>query len=358
MKKFTLYLILVILWVGSTAATPVIFIDPDYSGQGKGTIEAPFSKINTVQSNVIYLFRSGTVYRGSFTIGSVWGVTFSHYDVGPKPVILVPAGAEGFRFNSFASDILIQGLDITGENNAAGPLIHFRGYGTGNTIKGCDIHGGTYCIRAMSLLSPPNDYNSGLTLVNNIIYNSKDDAVYLYKIHGLNLYSNVIYNVNMYWKPHTTSQKTAAGDGCQLNLCDRIRVEGNIIDRSATGNKFCIIFTGTAGSNGTPPVQDNYIVINNNKFVLPLRTSEGGAGLYFGDLPAQTVVEFTFNEVRGEMCGIKYTTLGTFYSNGNTFYNLSFGIELQRTQAKGVSTSDAFAGMDRRRWATANVDIN
>jgi len=357
--------LLLLISVSIFAAKPVIYIDPSFTGQSDGSQSKPFKSVTVIQSNVDYLQLCGTVFEGSYTIGSVFNVTFGSYGSGPKPIVLCRSGQEAFRFNSFASGILIQGMEITAVNDAGGALIHFRGYGTGNTIRGCVIHGGTFCIRVRSLSTIPEQvYNSGVTIEHNMIFDSKDDLIYGYRIRNLAIRQNLIYNANRQWRAPETPNNTAPGDAIQLIGCEHLEITDNDIFRAQyhgpefstpencveTGNKFCIIFTGSKD------IPKNTILISGNRFTMPKKTSQGGAGLYFGDLNAGCVTDFDFNTIVGDLCAIKYTTQGTFKSNGN-IYRASFGIEVQQPSAKGYSESDEFRNIPANMRATSNVKI-
>lgn len=175
-----------------------------------------------------------------------------------------------------------------------------------------------------------------------------NDGIYMYCPSILTITTTYIHDVNKSWIAPETSQTIASGDGIQLILVDRLIMRYCTIDRRATGNKFCGIITGTAGSNNTPSISDNYLIIDNNKFYAAIKTSQGGAGWYFADFPSGTVVDFNFNTVVGDMKAIVWASAGTFYSNGNTYEGISesqpmpIAIELQRTYAKGISQDDIY----------------
>ena len=258
----------------------------------------------------------------------------------------------GYSLNGVTHGITFRDQEITGGNIG----VQVRSEGSDIRFENMKMGNSTYAVWARPTSA---GYLHNVNFDNCVIHNTKDDGIYVYKCHVLTLENSLIHKVNMNWKAPETDQKVAAGDGVQLILCDRITVEGNTIDRRATGNKFCMIFSGTAGSQNTPKVPDNFIRINNNKFFMPIRTGQGGAGLYFYDLPAEFVTEFTFNEVIGDLAGIKYTCLGTFYSNGNTYDgkpgSMPIAIELQKTAAKGYSVSDHFVNCTRK--TTSNVQF-
>lgn len=324
-----------------------VYIDPGNIGTGIGTIDRPFNTAPAIVSDTEYLFKAGTVYSGSFNMGQLNNVTFSSYGEGERAKIMpnVPGG-EVFRFNSQASNITISNLEITSVDSKANVVIHFRGYGENNTIKNCIIYGGTFLVRMRSLSAQPNDMNYNFTIDSNIIHDSFDDSIYLYKVIGVQMTNNIVYNVNMNWKPPTTSQKIAAGDGLQAILCSRLSIAYNNIDRSSTGNKFCIIISGTT------TVDDNYMVFNNNTFLLPKTTSEGGAGIYIS-AGLHLNIDFNFNTLIGDrnsttngLTGLWYQASGEgLMSSGNKYIHCSRGIShLNPSLTKAYSYDDLFQG--------------
>jgi len=115
----------------------------------------------------------------------------------------------------------------------------------------------------------------------------------------------------------------------------------NLFDRSDSGNKFCLIMSGT---NDVPA---NYILITNNTFKMPINTNQGGAGVYIYDMRTTTVVEFVFNDViqpgANGLNGLRFNSSGYLYSNGNLFQNCSYGFVLERpTTSTGESVSNTF----------------
>lgn len=246
----------------------------------------------------------------------------------------------GIGLTGLCYNILIQNIDISGSNIC----IQVRSGGTNLKIDGCTLHDATYGIWLRS--NQTTDFNNGVVVDRCRIYNCQNDGYYGYKMHRPVLTNSVIYRCNMLWKAPETDQKIASGDGVQWIIVDNPLIEGNIFDRSVTGNKFCFIISGTTD------VQPNVFVINNNTFRLPIKTGQGGAGLYIYDLKSNTNVEFAFNQVIGDMAGVKFNSLGTFYSNGNKYTGspgaMPIAIELQRATAKGISISDNFVNVARK----------
>lgn len=289
-----------------------------------------------IKSNTVYIIPDGVTLTGIINLTNVENVTIKAdnqaYIIG------------GINFNGHVSGCTLQNLDISGGNIC----IYVRSYGADNTIIRCTLHDCTYGIWLRSN-NDTYDYNSGFTVKYCRIYNTQNDGYYGYKMHSPKLLYSIIYRNNMLWKAPETDQKIASGDGVQWILVDNPVIDGNIFDRSATGNKFCLIISGTND------VRPNTWQISNNTFILPIKTGQGGAGIYIYDLKASTVVKFDFNTVTGAMAGIKFNSLGTFKSSGNEYKGLTIGIELQKKDAKGYSVSDSFVNCARK--TTANVIV-
>lgn len=289
-----------------------------------------------IKSNTVYTIPDGTTLTGILNIANVENVTIK----ADNQAYLIG----GINCTGSVSGLIIENLDISGYNLA----IQIRSYGENNTVEGCTLHDCTYGIWLRSM-NTTYTFNTNFTVERCRIFNTQNDGYYGYMMHSPKLISTVIYNNNLLWKAPETDQKIASGDGVQWALVDNPLIQFCTIDRSATGNKFCFIVAGTND------VQPNVWQISNNTFVLPLKTNEGGAGLYFGDLKANTIVEFDFNTVTGIMAGIKYTCLGTFKSTGNEFNGCIIAIEVQRKEAKGTSDQDSFTGCTHK--VTSNVKL-
>jgi len=340
-KLITLFLIISAFAVQS--AKPIIYIDPTNIAQGDGTLQNPLRSLpvtNSFESNFEYQFKAGTTYYGTFTMNRpVENLTIKWYGNGNRPIIngYGSSGSEGFRFNQSANSITIYGIAVT----SCDIPVHFRAKSDNVSILSCDFSNCTFAFRARSLQAAPNDYCSNFYFYGNRFSYSKDDLMYLYKVHKVSIINNTFDHANQNWKPPFTDQKIAAGDGAQLILCDQILIDRNNLWRNDTGNKFCIIISGSAGSNGTPTVANNYIKITRNNFKMPIKTSQGGSGLYFGDLPAGLAVDFENNTVEGDMTGVNIRTRGIFRSKNNN-YQCEPGINMQPNTIQYSSQGDTF----------------
>ena len=322
----------------------IIYIDPTYQGATQnGSKLHPFRAIPQLLSNNEYVIKAGTGLPGTFGVNNISGILISRYGEGDNPIL-----TGSVRCDNKVSGLRVEGLEIQ-----YSPIpINIRSYGGNIKISDCVLHDCDYSVRVRSL-NAANQIVSNVLVANNHCYNSKDDMMYLYKVSDLKISGNKIHHANQNWQPPSTDQKAAPGDGMQLILTNKVHITDNDIDRSDSGNKFCIIMSGTI------PIEGNYILIDNNTMRLPLKTNQGGAGVYIYDMPNDLALEFVFNELHGNMAGVKFNSNGTFYSNGNKYWGLSesepmpIGIELQRPNSSfGHSVSDWYQHCTRKTTNT------
>lgn len=340
-KLITLFLIISAFAVQS--AKPIIYIDPTNIAQGDGTLQNPLRSLpvtNSFESNFEYQFKTGTTYYGTFTMNRpVENLTIKWYGNGNRPRIVGTKGSEIFRFNQTATNLTIYGLQVTGGHIA----IRLRAKSTNVDILSCDLSNCTYSFYAYSLQAAPNDYCTDVYLYGNRFSYSQNDLMYLYKVHIVKIINNTFDHANQIWVAPLTDEDIASGDGAQLVLCDRVTIDKNTFDRRDTGNKFCLIFSGSAGSNGTPTINNNYIRITNNKFILPIKTTEGGGGVFFGDLPTGLAVDFENNTLTGNgiMTGVNIRTRGILRSRNNS-YQCEPGVYMYPNTIQYSSQGDTF----------------
>jgi hypothetical protein len=117
-----------------------------------------------------------------------------------------------------------------------------------------------------------------------------------------------IHNVNQMWLPDGQPQTIASGDGLMFNpFRGNYHYHNNIIDRSGTGNKFCII--GNPGDSNGGMVRG---LIENNYLYAPHNYPSGGNGLYFGNVDNATTSAHHHAVVRNNVIiGTKYNANGS-----------------------------------------------
>lgn len=301
-----------------------------------GLTQGTLNSTNFTSGNT-YLLPEGVTLTGQINLASVSDVTIKSQTKG----VLVGT----ISLTGTCNNIIIENLDISGYNI----IIYDRSAGDGLTIINCQLHDCIYGIWQNAKNAP--SYKSNILVQHSKIFNCKNDGWYSYGVHHITAIQDTIYNCNTLWVAPETDQKIASGDLIQWILTDNPTIVYCFLDRRTTGNKFCAIFSGT---NDVSP---NEWVINNNTFFQPRKTNGGGAGLYFYDLKANTIVEIAFNTITGTMTSIWVNSNGTFYSTGNTYENGAFGLFFQRPTTKGYSVDDSFINMPRNKWVSANVKL-
>lgn len=327
--KTILTTLLLLLYTATFAAD--VYIDPTNSKPNRnGTIDNPYATWQEIkwQSNNNYLFKAGTTFTGNYFMVRVpiSNVTISRYGRGQNPIIVNSGTGKTLDFTSDIQNLTIKHIEITSTNYASS-LINFSGSGANIVIQDCYLHKAQFTVRIRSLQG----YGfTNVKLLRNIFRDSKDDNVYIYGVTYLTVADNKFEKANQNWY-QGASQKVAAGDGLQIILSHNVEILRNFIDRSTTGNKFCLIMSGGGGT----------ILISNNIFLAPIQTSEGGAAVYLYDLP--TRVQFENNRVTGSLVGVVYQSAGVLYSERNTYTNNVRAISHMRPKTSQVySVGDTF----------------
>lgn len=253
--------------------TTVVYIDPTAEINGDGTSEA--TPLNNwppyLQANTAYLQKRGTVYTGS-TLQETQ--TADNY--------LIGAYGEGGRPDIASYRLIFDGDNVTVRDvklytcrlgNYPGTvadnhwlfnceLMIVGVWGSLNQchIVGCEIH----------------DSETELIWVQGAV----DQAGIG---NNITIAYNWLYNANMKWYEGATSAY-ADGDAIQVLAANgTIHIHNNFIDRSATGNKFCVIL-------GEPTSPVFSAIIEDNLFYPPKYTPEGGACVYIKAIMDSCVV--------------------------------------------------------------------
>lgn len=232
------------------------YIDPTNSGdpQQNGSIEHPYdswSKISWTDGTTYLQKRNTTANESQISIGA-HNVTMGAYGSGSRPKIACTSSGGG------AYAILIQqkrnftidNFEITAPN--AKSCIYAK-WITGNnttTVSNCHIHHTMFGLRVAGV--------DNFHILNTEISDIEFDGLYSEVLKGFEMGNCHIHHVNTAYFPGST-EYDAGGDGIQLeNGCDDFYIHDNIIDRSNSGWKFCIII----GSDG-----DDSGIIENNTLI-------------------------------------------------------------------------------------------
>ena len=242
------------LWDPSDNA---IHIDPENTSDNKkdGSKEHPFSSFSEVtwKDGKIYAIKRGTtLYSGTIMIKAN-GVTLASYGEGPRPVIISSSDAHAVSTNwEGGRDITIRDIEVYAPK--AQSCVIFRDRSKNVKLLNVKLHGAVWGLRALN-------YVDGIYVYNTEIFDTKDDGVFIKNSINIDIHHCHVHNVNQNWKPPSTPETIAGGDGIQFSECNHWRVRHNKIDRSDTGNKFCFI------SNN--PLQDDGI-FEYNELIGPL----------------------------------------------------------------------------------------
>ncbi len=240
-----------------------VYIDPTYNGTEEGTKDKPFNSWEdiVVETNTAYLIKSGTSLGTELRVeGS--NIYIGKYGPGERPVI--------------SQFLLIKGDHITIDS------INLVSYGNSQYAKAMDIAGADYVTIANSYITGKvgsYDYpyylvrgaGEHITFYNNIMSGAKEDGLYLGSSPYISFIRNWIYDTNM-----GGVDKAYGGDGIQLEYDSYYYAyfAGNIIDRSNTMSKFCLIL------NGEDLTHDVTCIYNT--FIAPKNGNSGAAVRWLG----------------------------------------------------------------------------
>lgn len=265
----------VTITITCVATASCIYIDPDSATNGAGTRNDPKNAIpNLFADGQVYLFKRGTAINrtSSFTI-SYDNVIFTSYGVGAQAAITA-TGNDSFDLFSIntPTGLVFSELEIC----TASPVVDMSNwidqlfYGNGGsgsyTVSHCYVH------HANSGGFAPDGFNNMNYLFNRVEY-MRYDGFYAQNNTGTcNIIGNHITKVAQYYFT-SPDPDDSPGDGIQLSYVKGATISHNYIDRSDTGNKFCII--SFAGDDDPQTITDNYLIC-------PDRTgdSDGSTGIY------------------------------------------------------------------------------
>ncbi|MFW5645412.1 MAG: right-handed parallel beta-helix repeat-containing protein, partial [Bacteroidota bacterium] len=238
----------------------VVYIDPSKSVNGSGTIDDPLNTWpSDLKAKTAYLQKRGTIYENDIEEQSGNYILVGAYGSGPRP--------------RFTGDVILTGEGaVVREINISDGLLKI-GKWPYTDVENCWVYD---CeIKAITV------FTSETKIIGNVIHNSGTDGIWTsgstfgnYN-RNIEIAYNHIYNVNMRWYPGAT-EKEAPGDGIQAEASGFIHIHHNIIDRSSTGSKFCII----VGHQDAAPLD---ALIEDNVMYSPLKTENGGAFIYLKD---------------------------------------------------------------------------
>ncbi len=310
--KLALSLLFVLITFASSPAQQSVYIDPTNKDDPSenGTLDHPYDSWNDVRfvNGRSYLQKCGTIDTIRAIEYNVDNLTFGSYGSGAKPKIFCQTKSGEHAFKGYSKDnITFRNLEIFTNGNGVS-CIYFNANCTGGVVDSCILHSASWGIRITS------GGNRNHLIQNTEIYDIKDDGIFVQDATDIEIANCYIHHVNQNWQPPNTPESSAAGDGIQFDRTTDWYVHHNLIDRSDSGNKFCIV-ANNENQDGC--------VLEHNVFIGPLKSQHGGACVYFGDGRNLIVRYNTFKET--ELTGLYYHAANVSIY-GNVFDNLETAI--------------------------------
>ncbi len=260
-------------------ATGCTFINTEATTNGTGTRNNPLNIVPSITANnTILLFKRGTaISRGTVYVNGITGFMAASYGEGALPVL--QSTTSFFRIYGGCHNPVIRDLEFTTPEPERSSPTHSPSTNQYYTNWGGSVyassHTGTlkveHCVmhhltNGITDVSPDNNDGENSSHKWNTIYDIAQEGIFCKLISGTTeLSCNKLERINLIWF-HDQTEQISSGDGIQTYQTHTTVVEHNYIDRTFTGNKFCIIVdtysTGTNGEgNATEPVSisSNYL---------------------------------------------------------------------------------------------------
>lgn len=317
----------------------IIYIDPTTTTPGDGHSPAtPLASWNDVsfQADTAYVQKRGTtdtittrieVNQENVLLGA-YGETAA-----ARPIIYDGSTNITYMLQVTANAVTVRELEIVSPRATSG--IHFAaGYWPSDgTVWDCSVHGvdqDNYLMWGVRV------FGERTRVLNSEIFYIGDDGIFVQYFPDIEIGYNRISRVNQKWFENPV-ESYASGDGIQFDSSDRFYIHHNVIDRSDTGNKFCII-VDPKGENATGGL------IENNRCT----TAKGRVPVFAGGAtPYHIVIRnnlFTYVDTDGTGVGIwSHATQPEIYNN--VFVNFQDGIALLNEEATAVVHHNTFYNM-------------
>jgi hypothetical protein len=224
-----------------------IHIDPTASDSKNedGSVEHPYNSFNDFKfvANSTYALKRGTTISTDFININVDGVTLCSYgESGQRPIIKSIARDQHAILTHWSgpSDVTIRDIEVNAPN--ANSCIRFGGNGDNLKVINCLLHGAYWEFRAIGA--------TNILVYNTEMHSANDDGMFLQYCENIEISNCYVHNVNLNWKPPSTPESEAGGDGIQFDKCNHWHVHHNEIDRTNSGNKFCFISNNREQDDG------------------------------------------------------------------------------------------------------------
>jgi len=253
------------------------FVDLDSVSDGAGTRADPRNTVTGIVESIneTFLFKRGSsqTLTGS-AILQVDGLTYAAYGIGAKPTMKRDSGSPAYclYIQGSADGTVIRDINFTWDTVDQYPNVFIvaTSSAVNTVIKHCDFE------RCYTPIAHFSAGDGAMTIEWNYIHDVREDGMILTSAPGNTINANTILRPNLNWDLVAHTETGAAGDGIQLTTCTGIHyIKNNYIDRSNSGNKFCIIVGGDDRTGSHFYIQDNFMIC-------PIRDgdSNGSVGVY------------------------------------------------------------------------------
>jgi len=269
-----------------------VYIDPENVSDTKpnGSKNNPYSSWDDVKptSNTTYHIKRSTTLtlHKPISLHNKTNITVKAYGKGASPII--HTGQLNKPLNILSSrQIFIKDLYINGDEKSS-HCIRINGKCRDIKIENCTLINAIWGIRLIGFKGKNKPIH--ITLNNISIKNMGDDGIFAQRISKLTIDSCKIQKVNQKWFTVGKKESESPGDGIQLDRCSNFTISHCNIDRTDTGNKFCLI--ANSSSNGE---------ILNNTLKGPIKNGSG-ACMYIGYQSDSILIKS--NIISDSPCGI------------------------------------------------------
>ncbi len=258
-------------------ASACTFIDGSATTNGSGTRNSPLNIVPAItKDNITLLFKRGSeISRGTVYIDGIDSFMAASYGEGELPIL--QSTGSFFRIYGGCLNPVIRDLEFTtpepersSPEHSAATNQYFTNWGgsvyasthTGLLrVEHCIMH---HLSNGITDVSPDNNDGENSSHKWNYIYDIAQEGVFCKLIQGKTEIScNKLERINLIWF-HDQTEQISSGDGIQTYQTHNTIVEHNYIDRSYTGNKFCIIVdTYSTGTNGEGNATEHVSISNN-----------------------------------------------------------------------------------------------
>lgn len=252
-------LILFVLSLGLSTISKAdnIYFDPNYKGQGKGTLQQPFNKWEDIiwkEANSYFIKRGSIIKHGNVLRPTADNIIIGAYGKGNKPKFISTLGTSGRIFDlGGLKNIQIKDIEVESINNAETCFHFFKS--TGGALINCKVSGSQWGIR--NVLS-----KGAFRVINCEISNIADDGIFILDVDSVIIENSHVYDVNRNYFINS-SENFSGGDCVQLVNVLFFVVKNNKLDHSSTGNKFCFISSSKSPEIiPTGYIEGNYFIRN------------------------------------------------------------------------------------------------